>query len=85
MKFINSLVHSANQNYLQAHQIKSMIQVGLGNALSHKTTVLFWDAIEKFVNSQSFEVDIALLNSILKKLCNVDDNVKKTFKFCSQH
>lgn len=62
---------------LQSNQILSMIQVGLGNALSHKTLVLFCEALDNSNNSRSFEVDIELLNTILKNLCNVDNSVKQ--------
>jgi capsular polysaccharide biosynthesis protein len=62
---------------LQSNQILSMIQVGLGNALSHETSVLFCEALDNSTNSRSFIVDIELLNTILNKLCNVDNSAKQ--------
>jgi len=53
---------------LQSNQILSMIQTGLGNALSHQTEVLFCDSKQHSINPRSFLVDIELLASMLKKL-----------------
>lgn len=66
---------------LQSNQVLSMIQVGLGNALSHETSVLFCDALDNAANSRSFEVDIELLNTVLNKLCNVDNAFEQPLTF----